>query len=71
MGDKRRELLALRTIVESGRSALRKTSSVEGRERIKDRITELMAELEERVIRDGADPEVLARLDDARRGVWE
>lgn len=71
MGDKRRELLALRTIVESGRSALGKTSSVEGRERIKDRITELMAELEERVIRDGADPEVLARLDDARRGVWE
>lgn len=71
MGDKQRELLALRAIVVSARSALRKTPSPEGRERIKDRVTELMAELEERVIRDGADAEVLGRLDDARRAVWD
>jgi hypothetical protein len=48
-----------------------KTRSPEGRERIKDRVTELMAELEEQVIRDGADAEVLARVDDARRAVWD
>ena len=67
MGDTRRELLALQTIVVSGRAALLKTASPEGRRRVRDRITELLAELEERVRRDGANPEVLARLDAARR----
>ena len=71
MGDKQREILAIRAIVVSGRAALVKTTSHEGREAIKDRITALLAELEEAVIRDGADPEVLARLDAARRDVWE
>jgi hypothetical protein len=71
MGDKRRELLALRAIVVSGRAALKKTSEAEARERIMDRVTDLLSELEEMVIRDGADAEVLARLDHARAAVWE
>jgi hypothetical protein len=70
MGDKRRELLALRTIVVSGRAAMLKTHTPDGQERIRDRVTELLAGLEEAVIRDGADSEVLTRLEDARRGVW-
>ena len=70
MGNKRRELLALRAIVVSGRTALLKLSTADARERMKDRITELLSELEETVIRDGADPEVLARLDHARRDIW-
>lgn len=48
-----------------------KTPSPDGQQRIRDRVTELLAELEEAVIRADADPEVLARLDDARREVWE
>jgi hypothetical protein len=71
MGDTRRELFALQVIVVSGRAALLKTPSPDGRERIRDRMTELLAELEEAVIRNGADPEVLARLNEARRDVWE
>ena len=65
------ELLALRAIIVSGRAALLKTASPDGRERIKDRVTELLAELEAAVIRDGANPEVLARLEEARRAVWD
>ena len=66
-----RELLALRTIVVSGRAALHKTASPDGRERIKDRVTELLAQLEAAVIRNGANPEVLARLEEARRAIWD
>ena len=65
------ELLALRTIVVSGRAALLKTASPNDRERIKDRVTDLLAELEAAVLRDGANPDVLARLEEARREVWE
>jgi hypothetical protein len=71
MGDTRRELLAMRTIIVSGRVALRSTASPDGQERIKERVTQMLAELEEAVIRDGANPEVLARLEQARREVWE
>jgi hypothetical protein len=71
MGDKRRELLALRAIVVSGQHAWLKTPDPAGRERIKDRVTELLAELEASVVHDGADREVLDRLEDARREVWE
>ena len=67
MGDTRRELLALQTIVVSGRAALLKTASPEGRRRIRERVTALLDELEERVRHDGANPEVLARLGAARR----
>lgn len=65
------ELLALRAVAVSGRAALLKTSGPDDRERIKDRVTELLAELESAVIRDGANPEMLARLEDARRAVWD
>ena len=71
MGDKRRELLALRAIVVSGRAGLNKSREATDRERIKDRVTELLAKLEAAVIRDAADPEVLARLDEARRETWD
>ena len=71
MGNKRRELLELRAIVVSGRAALLKTPAADDRDLIKDRLTELLAQLEATVIRDGADAEVLARLDAARREVWE
>jgi hypothetical protein len=71
MGDTRRELLALKAIIVSGRAALLKTPQPAERERIRDRITELLAELEETVMRDGANPEVLAHLERARRETWE
>lgn len=71
MGNQRRELLALRTIVVSGRAALLKNPTADAREHITARLTELLAELEETVIRDGADAEVLARLDAARRDGWK
>ena len=71
MGDKQRQLLRLRAIVVSGNNALRKTTSSDGRELVKKRIAALLAELEEVVIRDGAEPELLARVDEARREVWE
>ena len=71
MGNTKRELLALRAIVVSGRAALLKTPGADDRERIKNRVTELFAELEETVLRDGADAEVLTLLEEARRDVWE
>ena len=52
----RHTILALRTIVVSGRAALLKTASPDRQERITDRVTELLAELEAAVIRDGANP---------------
>jgi hypothetical protein len=69
--DTQRELLRLRAIVVSGQNALRKTTTSDGRELVKDRVTELLAQLEEAVIRDGGDPEVLTRIDEARRQVWD
>lgn len=65
-----RHLLALRTILTSGRAALARTGDPSGRERVKERVTELLASLEEAVLRDGADPVVLARLEEARREMW-
>ena len=71
MGNQQRQLLALRTIVVSGRAALLKTPAADAREHTKVRILELLAELEDTINRDGANAEVLARVDDARRDVWE
>ena len=71
MVDRRRELLRLRAIVVSGHNAWQKTASPDGREFIKDRVTDLLAELEDAVIRDGSNPEALARVDEARREVWD
>ena len=71
MRNQRRDLLALRAIVVSGRAALLKVPAADDREVIKARITEFLAELEESLITDGADAEVLARLAEARREVWK
>jgi hypothetical protein len=71
MGDARREALALRTIVVSGRAALNKTSDESDRERIKTTVTELLAGLEQQVMLDGANPTILAALEEARRKVWQ
>lgn len=71
MRNQRRKLLALQAIVVSGRAALLRTPAADDCELIKNRITELLAQFEETAIRDGADAEVLARLAEARREVWE
>ena len=71
MRNQRRDLLTLRAIVVSGRAALLKVPAADDREVIKARITELLSELEESLITDGADAEVLARLAEARGEVWE
>jgi hypothetical protein len=68
---KARQLLDLRTILASGRSGWNRATDSAARESIKDRVTEKLAALEAAVLRDGADPEVLARLEEARREVWE
>ena len=67
----RREPLALRAIVVSSRNALHKTPDPDDLDRIKDRATELLLALEEASVRDGADAEVFARVDEARRQVSE
>jgi hypothetical protein len=71
MENKRHQLLALRAIVVSGRAALLKTTTTDAPEQIRARLTELLAQLEETFIRDGADAEMLARVDVAKREVWE
>ena len=71
MSDKGNEERALRTIVVSARSALRVARSDEERERIQDRVHDLLAELEQIVIRDGADPELLETIERKRRRLWD
>lgn len=71
MSDKSNEELALRTIVVSGRSALGKIDDPDERERIQERIHELLADLEAVVIRDGADEELLAQIEHKRRQLWD
>ena len=71
MGDKPRELLSLRAIVVSGRNALDKARDPDDRQRIKAHVPELLAQLELAFIRDGADTEVLGRLEEARQEAWK
>jgi hypothetical protein len=54
--------LRLRTIMVSGTSALRKTSDLPTRQRIRGRMVELLGALEDRIARDGADPEMLSAI---------
>ncbi len=54
--------LRLRTIVVSGRSALHKTRDPGTRQRIRGRMVELLGALEDRIARDGADPEMLSAI---------
>lgn len=69
MTDKHREALELRAIVVSTRAALLKGD----RARVRERSDGLMADLESKVIRDGADAdaEILANIEAARRELWE
>ena len=71
MSDKKREILELRTIRVSTEAALRSVTSDEEVERVKASSTELLARLESAVIRDGADPEIIAALETARRELWD
>lgn len=71
MSDKQREERALRTIVVSGRAALAKANDGAERERIQDRVHELLADLEDMVIHDGADEEMLAAIERKRRQLWD
>jgi hypothetical protein len=71
MGERAREALALRAVVVSGRAALAKTTDIGDRERIHNTVTELLAHLGADVIRDGADPEILRQIEEARAAVWD
>ena len=71
MSEKDRERRALNVISVSGRSALQKATDPEDRERIRDRVHELLADLEQQVIRDGADPDILATVERERRRIFE
>lgn len=71
MSDKQREIMELRAIRVSTRAALKKVSTDEERERVRARSIELLAGLESDVIRDGADPEILAAVEAARRELWD
>ena len=69
MGDKHREALKLRAIVVSTPGALRKPTNDPGQ--VRERSDHLMADLESEVIRDGADAEIIANIEAARRELWE
>ncbi len=68
MPDSKRQALALKAVIVSGRAALRDTAGPE-RQRVHDRIDELLARLEEMMIRDGGDDEVLAAIRAERRRI--
>jgi hypothetical protein len=71
VSEKDRERRALNVISVSGRSALQKATDPDDRERIRDRVHELLADLEQQVIRDGADPDILAAVERERRRIFE
>jgi hypothetical protein len=71
VSNKPREILELRAIRVSTKAALRAVSSDEEVERVKTRSTELLARLESDVIRDGADPEIIAAVEATRRELWD
>ena len=70
MSDADRDSKALRVIAVSGRAALAKAHEPEEFERIRERVHELLADLEEQVIRNGADERMLAAIERERREVW-
>lgn len=71
MSDKNREVLELKAIQVSTRAALAKAPSHEMRERIRTTSTELLGRLQESVLRDGADPEMIEAVEQARRENWD
>ena len=62
--------LRLRTIVVSGTDALRTVRDPVKRALIEARIVELLDGLDDRIKSDGADPELLARIEHLRRRRW-
>ena len=71
MSDKASEKRALRTIKVSGQSALDGVDDPSKREQVRDRIDNLLADLEGTVIRDGADEEILSDIEGSRRQLRE
>jgi hypothetical protein len=71
VSDRDREIRALRVIAVSGRAALARAGAPEERERLRQRVHELLADLEQEVIRDGAEERILAAIEHERRRIWE
>ena len=69
MSDKEREAFRLRAIRVSALAALRGPMPVENRDAVIDRADQLLAELKERVIRDGGDETIIAMIEETRRDV--
>jgi hypothetical protein len=67
--EKEREARRLRVIRVSSLSALAKPMSPENRHALQDRADDLLARLEEAVIRDGGDEEILGAIEQTRRDV--
>jgi hypothetical protein len=62
--------LRLRTIVVSATDAMQTVQDPVERELIQARIFELLDDLRDRIARDGADSELLARIEHLRRTRW-
>ena len=71
MSDKASEKRAQRTIKVTGKDALTHSDEPIRRERVRERIDGLLANLEEYVIRDGGDPGILEDIETSRRQLWE
>ena len=71
MSDAKRTLLELRAIEVSTRAALRHVMTVDELERVRTTSSELLARLQQTVIRDGGEPDLLAAIERARRTLWE
>jgi hypothetical protein len=71
MADTQREARALNVIATSGRAALRKATDPQDRRRLRQRVHELLADLEHEIIQTGADASLLDDLERERRRVWE
>ena len=72
MADPQRGAMELRVIAVSERAALRRASEQpRAAEQIRRRGRELLTDLEERVARDGGDPELLRRIEAARQDLHE
>jgi hypothetical protein len=70
MSDQDRQAFELRAILVSARAARRDTSG-EALEALRARTDDLLASLEERVLRDGGDASILAGIEEGRRRLWD
>jgi hypothetical protein len=70
VSDKVREALELRAILVSTRAAAAHTEKAD-MPALRARADGLLARLQERLLRDGGDPEILAAIDEARRDMRE